>query len=210
MFGGDSVNVSQGCSDIRDNVFREEMIFHLPDLDVPSQQCFQLNDEKPSCIPSLFCPGTMKSGTSFLYYTLTSHPKIAKSTIKEVNFFVPDLGAYDSGIHAYSTHFIHDPSQIIVDMSPKYMMRAESAEMAYSVNPNARFIVMLRDPVDRSYSHYRFQQGLYNNVRHREELANSSCPNRIKNISFKQYINEEYNLMQACNLVPWATPVRTI
>ena len=110
------------------------------------QPCFQFTEESKSCIPNVICPGVQKCGTSFLYYTLIHHPKIARSSVKEVNFYLNDTfnDDYTLGIRQYSSNFVHDPDQIIVDFSPKYMMVPEATELIYQTNKNTKFIITLR------------------------------------------------------------------
>ena len=180
-----------------------DVTFNLPDIDEPFQPCYSIeNTGKLSCVPNVICPGFMKSGTTFLYYTLIHHPKIARATVKEVNFFLnqPQTG-FQTGLRQYSSHFVHNATQIIIDVSPKYFMRVESAEYIYQTNKNAKFIVILRDPVDRAYSHFWFEKHL--EEKRIDEIKKSTCPNRIEELNFKQYINEEYQLLKECDMIPW-------
>ena len=178
--------------------------FNLPFFEDLMQPCFrfQENEEELSCIPSLISPGVQKCGTTYLYFGLTNHPKISESSIKENNFYIHGNsdGKFKSGIEVYSSAFVHDPNQIIVDFSPKYMMVPESAEFIYQTNRNAKFIIILRDPVDRTYSHYRYQESLYYKSRNINSTLESDCPDR-HNVTFKQYIQEEYELLNTCNLL---------
>ena len=185
----------------------DSITFNLPSIDEPFQPCYQIeNSTQVSCIPNVICPGFMKSGTTFLYYSLVHHPKIARTHVKEINFFLNEtIGGFDEGVHHYSSHFVRAASsQIVVDFSPKYFMRVESAEYIYKTNRNAKFIVILRDPVDRTYSHFWFQKKL-EQQKHVEEIKQSECPNRIEDINFKQYLTEEYQLLNDCDMMPWNT-----
>ena len=168
------------------------------------QPCFQFIAESKSCIPNVICPGVQKCGTSFLYYTLIHHPKIARSSVKEVNFYLNDTfnDDYTLGIRQYSSNFVHDPDQIIVDFSPKYMMVPEATELIYQTNKNTKFIITLRDPVDRTYSHFRFSEKLVVKTEEkREHLINGPCPRRLEELNFKQYLEEEYNILKDCSML---------
>jgi len=181
----------------------EDLVFNLPDIEEPLQPCYQIDKGEKSCIPNVICPGVQKCGTTFLYYSLVNHPKIARSSIKEVNYYLQDEynKEYYKGVQIYSSNFVHDPDQIIVDFSPKYMMVPEATELIYQTNKNTKFIITLRDPVDRTYSHYRFSEKLATNDRHLSSLLKGPCPRRIEEVNFKQYLQEEYHILKKCDMI---------
>lgn len=151
-------------------------------------------------IPSVICPGTMKSGTTFLYELLTRHPNISKSFIrKEVNFFTKMN--YNEGVQSYMRNFVNNGS-LVIDFSPKYMMLLESPELIYETNRHMKFVVTLRNPIDRAYSHFRYQEKIFNK-KSSFPITDSSC--KIENItlSFKHYLTEELSLLHHCGLTPW-------
>ena len=177
----------------------ETITFNLPDIGTELNPCYSLDkNNNQSCIASVICPGVQKCGTTFLYFSLINHPNIAASKGKELNYYLDT--SYEGLVH-YSSYFIHDSDKILIDFSPKYMMVPESAELIYNTNRNAKFIITLRDPVDRAYSHFRFQQKLYTNDRHIEGLLNGPCPRRIEDITFKHYIQEEYHVLTKCSMI---------
>lgn len=140
----------------------------------------------------------MKSGTTSLYYSLFNHPRVERSKIKETNFYTNSY--YYDGIRSYITNFSPEPSQYMLDSSPKYMMRPESAKLIYSVNPYAKFIVMMRDPVDRAYSHYYYIRRLFESGTLDNSPKMINCPERV-NITFAQYLKEEYAVLQHCKMM---------
>ena len=191
-------------------VISGDITFNLPVIDQVDQPCFSINGST-LCIPSLICPGTMKSGTTFLYTSLTHHPNIATSVVKEVNFYsqhttIIEKAPYSKGVEQYSSNFVHERDEFVIDFSPVYMMFSEPAELIYQTNRNTRFIVTLRDPVDRTYSHYRFQDVRFYDHKHIRSTLNSTCPNRRDILTFKHYLSEEYHVLNSCNMIKWNPP----
>lgn len=108
--------------------------------------------------PDFFIVGSAKCGTTSLWMYLKQHPDIfmPKALIeKEPSYFCHNYGiknyaAYLSLFDAAST------GQAVGEASTAYLTSPESAEWIHRANPRARIIVMLRNPVDRAYSLYRW------------------------------------------------------
>ena len=106
-------------------------------------------------LPNFLGIGAMRSGTSWLYDQLRSHKQVYMSEQKELNFF---NDFYDEGIEWYRGHF---PSakdaakyKAIGEITPTYMAAPEVPSRILAHIPNARFIVILRNPINRAYSEY--------------------------------------------------------
>ncbi|MCD6143414.1 sulfotransferase domain-containing protein [Thermococcus sp.] len=104
-------------------------------------------------LPNFIICGTQRGGTSSLYHYLNEHPEILMSSIKEVHYF--DLN-YNKGLDWYEKHFISSTSnyKAIGEASPLYMYLKEVPERIHEVLPDVKLIFILRNPVDRAYSHY--------------------------------------------------------
>ena len=104
-------------------------------------------------LPNFIICGTQKGGTTSLYYYLEEHPQIFMSPKKEVHYF--DLN-YHRGIEWYKKHFKNATSKhkAIGEASPSYMYFEEVPERIHEVLPDVKLIFILRNPVDRAYSHY--------------------------------------------------------
>ena len=198
-YASDAVEIS--TNDVtEDNGFNpnEDFVFNLPLTGEMARTCLPGDDHAAaSCLPPVLSPGVQKCGTSFAYYYLIRHPSIGASKMKEVNYFLSR--AYSAGVESYSSNFIDSPDKINIDFSPKYMMLPESAVMIYNTNRATKFVVMLRDPVDRAYSHFQFQRKLYE----KNTVQASKCPNRVSDLNFKQYLSEEFSVLNACNMSRW-------
>jgi hypothetical protein len=106
-------------------------------------------------IPNFLIAGTMKGGTTSLWYGLRQHPDVFMPEEKELNFFKSSAGNYQNGIEWYKQKFEgHDGESAVGEASPRYMAFEEVPRRVHEMNPNMRFIFVLRDHVDRAYSHY--------------------------------------------------------
>src|SRR5215212_8193151 len=115
-------------------------------------------------LPNLVVIGAARCGTTSLHRYLHLHPDIAMSGEKELNFFSFDA-RWQRGISWYERQF---PSGTPVrgESSPSYSIYPRSpnvpARMARVV-PDARLIYLVRDPVERVVSFYRFARFVLRN-----------------------------------------------
>lgn len=124
-------------------------------------------------LPDFLILGAAKAGTTSLFYYLSQHPNISTPIRKkEVHYF--DLN-YNRGIDWYRNHFPQSNKRIIgaagvrnicFEASPSYMIYPPALERIKKDLPSVKLIVLLRDPVERAYSHYR-----HNVRRGREKLS---------------------------------------
>lgn len=101
--------------------------------------------------------GAEKAGTTSLYGHLATHPSVRPSIRKETDYF-RSSGATLNGYRACFGAPEREGG-IFVESSPAYL--AEAAEVAprmAAVVPQARLVFILRNPVDRLRSAYRFYQ----------------------------------------------------
>jgi hypothetical protein len=119
--------------------------------------------------PNLFIIGAMKAGTSSLHEYLHQHPEIFMSRFKEPQYFAPhrtreglDWGqgnpCPELGIGWYLRLF-EDAGNVKYagESSVSYTavpVHTGCHERIYSFNPEARLIYIMRDPVERTISHY--------------------------------------------------------
>lgn len=107
--------------------------------------------------------GSMKCGTSALSAYLATHPRVALPKVKEAHVF--DAADFDDDwgtpqIDArYSAHFaVDDPALLYGDDTPIYMFLPRFIERIHRYNPAMRWIVLLRDPVERAISQHHMQR----------------------------------------------------
>ena len=103
-------------------------------------------------IPNFLLVGATKAATTWLYQRLNEHPEVYVPSLKEVNYF---SRRYDRGELWYLSFFEDVKSEKAVgELSPSYFTCSEAPDRIYALNPEMRLIFMLRNPIQRAYSHY--------------------------------------------------------
>jgi hypothetical protein len=104
--------------------------------------------------PNVFLVGAPKAGTSAMSNYLAQHPQVSICRIKEPDYFCSDFDLPGPRTEAeYLSLFpTSENTTHFLDASVHYMQsRAAAAEIA-KYSPDARIIMMLRNPVDAMYS----------------------------------------------------------
>ena len=120
--------------------------------------------QKSKYLPNLFIPGAAKSGTSTLHALLNFHDDICMSSTKEPFYMVKD--DFDTSIDFYNNKYNevfnkNINTQYRGDASTSYMLFPKFIERVKShLDQDVKFIFILRNPVDRLYSHYWYLKGL--------------------------------------------------
>jgi hypothetical protein len=128
--------------------------------DVPSAERVS-GEPDVGALPDFVIIGAQKGGTSFLYHLLTRHPLVEPAARKELHFFdQPEL--FDNGAGWYRRCFPRLGSKdgqrsITGEATPYYLFDPPVAKRMAEIVPKARLIALLRNPVDRAYSHYQMQ-----------------------------------------------------
>jgi hypothetical protein len=110
-------------------------------------------------LPDFVVLGTQKGGTSYFYRLLTEHPLVRRAAAKELHFFDNKFAA---GVGWYRRCFpkgerVDEQRTITGEASPSYLFDPQVPERMVRIVPEARLIALLRDPVDRAYSHYQME-----------------------------------------------------
>lgn len=120
---------------------------------VPKQSLSALSAARDMKL-NLFIIGAQKSGTSALHQFLSQHPQICMSQEKELMLFnreilsQSDLSTAESSFPAKSSALYYGES------TPYYMFEPPVLKRIAAYNPDARLIILLRNPVDRLVSQY--------------------------------------------------------
>ena len=105
-------------------------------------------------LPNFLIAGAMKSGTTSLQRWLNEHPQVFMSEVKELFFFERD-DLWERGPEWYANQFAGADGAVAVgEATPNYMFLPAAIDRIASVLSGARFVITLRDPVERAYSHY--------------------------------------------------------
>lgn len=103
-------------------------------------------------LPDFLVIGAMRAGTSSLFKHLARHPNLHRALRKEIDFFSND---FELGTRWYRAHFSSRFStRLNFEATPYYLYHPHAARRAASVVPNAKLIVLVRDPVGRAVSHW--------------------------------------------------------
>lgn len=109
----------------------------------------------PNCAPSLFIVGAQKCGTTSLASYLTQHPDVQRGREKELRYYSNE-DRYSKGIRSYMREFpgrwIGTSETQTYDATPEYLYLPFVPERIHKDFPDAKIIVMLRDPIARAYS----------------------------------------------------------
>lgn len=103
--------------------------------------------------PNFFVLGAAKCGTTSLYHYLNQHPDVFFSTPKEPVFFEAQ---YERGLDFYRSHYYagHRGERAIGEARTYHLYLPFVPQRLHESFPEAKLIALLRDPVDRAYSHW--------------------------------------------------------
>ena len=147
--------------------------------------------------PNLFVVGAPKCGTTFLYEKLQSHPDLFFPKIKELNYFSLEqlnkasyykdykVNSLDKYLRFYDTA---KNQKYLIDASVSYFTFDDIPAKIKEFNPEAKIIMLVRNPYKRCYSHYLMDQRMgYAKKPLQEYLADE------KSFHYRQYIgNSKY------------------
>ena len=110
-------------------------------------------------LPDFIGIGPPRTATTWLHEVLSGHVGLPES-VKETDFFV---WQYDKGLEWYAAHFRNcPPGRPVGEFSPNYFGGAHARERIAKHIPGCKIICTLRDPVERTHSHYRkMREGEY-------------------------------------------------
>lgn len=108
-------------------------------------------------LPDFLCIGAMRCGTTTLWDFLSVMPDIYLPNQKELHFFDNRDHQYEKGLSFYSSYFAEAQSeQVCGEITPIYLFLEECCSRIQKTLPGVKFIVILRNPVARAWSHYRY------------------------------------------------------
>lgn len=112
---------------------------------------------------NLFVIGVNKAGTSWLYYLLDRHPDVFMADAKELYYF-GDEGPEEERpktLEEYHRHFPFDEDyRYFGDATVMYYKSPETADEIQDYNPDAKLLAIVRDPIQRLLSQFRYNKQL--------------------------------------------------
>lgn len=110
-----------------------------------------------SGLPDFFVLGVAKAGTTSLHHYLRQHPSLYLPYVKELHYFDADETRFSGGLDRYLGRFSDAGDRLSGEATASYFRNVDVVagrmRRLYGGAP-PRFLVLLRDPVERAYSHY--------------------------------------------------------
>jgi len=117
--------------------------------------------------PDVLVVGAKRAGTTFVWSSLLSHPQVmpmvpAAEHLKSTHWFTRHADRPESWFLGHfpldrsrAAHARRHGAALTVEANPLYLFDPRVVRRASALLPDARVVVLLRDPVERAYSHYR-------------------------------------------------------
>ena len=159
--------------------------------------------------PDFLIIGYHKAGTTSLYDYLVQFENIGSAQKKEVQFFAL---SYWRGLQWYRTFFPTNLTKKKIEMktnekfitgeaSPYYIFHPLSLERIHKTLPDIKLILLLRNPIDRAYSHYMHQRRLkkenvntFEKVIEKDEERFEVMYKMFKEDKIREYNQEKYGI----------------
>jgi len=119
-------------------------------------------------LPNFIIIGAPKCGTTSLYNYIVKHPGVFPALWKEIYFFdryfSREINWYKGNFHLKSYKFFYNSicrKQFVTgESTPTYFHHPLAPKRISKFLPHMKLIVLLRNPVDRAYSHYQMEKSL--------------------------------------------------
>ena len=189
----------------------------------------QLPPKSLVCVPMVYFIGFPRSGSTQLYKMLTSHPDLAGGMNKEPHWWTRYLFSSKFphnilSVVRYLSHFReaseqianNNTGQLLVDGSQSTVWDVRTnnnfcalPHLITTIIPNAKFIVLMRNPVDRLFSDFRYLceealriklKGKGNNKTEieREQIFNNDPAFNVSADVFHKVVQQEIDSFDSC------------
>ncbi len=149
-------------------------------------------------LPNFYIAGTPKSGTTSLYNYLNEHPEVFMCSVKEPNYFAHEeiiaqnLYYAEKGIGSrseYEALFKDVETETAVgEASVAYLFYPKTPAKIKAVCQDAKIIIILRNPVDRGFSHYLMDTRLgYVNIPF-EDIVFKRADHPLLDLYYQQFV----------------------
>lgn len=105
--------------------------------------------------PGFLYLGPDKSGSTWLYEVLMQHPECYVAPCKDIYYFDQ---YYNRGMAWYESFFKNVPEDVMAvgELSHGYLFSEDAADRIKKDLPNVQLMATLRNPIERSFSHYLY------------------------------------------------------
>ncbi len=105
--------------------------------------------------PGYIIIGAQKSGTTSLYQWIVQHPNVQQALRKEIHYFDRH---HEKSVAWYLSHFpqSQDTGRFLLgEATPNYFFHPTAARRLSQLFPDIKLILVLRNPIERAYSHFQ-------------------------------------------------------
>ena len=144
-----------------------------------------------------FIVGAPKAGTTSLYHYLNEHPEIDMSSQKEPDFF-SDISLQKQKLYykkkridtfkKYYALFQGEDIRLRGEASVSYLFYEDVPQRIIKYNAHAKIIIMLRNPIERAFSHYLMDYRLGLISESFETIIQNQLKSSRYNLFYQQYI----------------------
>lgn len=149
-------------------------------------------------LPDFIIIGESKCGTTSLYNYLIQHTAINPALSKEINFF---NWSHDKPLNWYRAHFptklkknltknVFKKPFLTGEATPLYLFNSLVPKRIFKIIPNVKIIIILRNPIDRAYSHYH---DLGIRLGKEKRTFDDAIRSEIKILEQKNYVVTDYD-----------------
>jgi hypothetical protein len=139
-------------------------------------------------LPNFIAVGPPRTGTTWLQEALIG--RVGLAPVKEIQFF---KWYYNRGLSWYGSHFEGFPANLnIGEICPVYFAHEPARERIARDLPSCKIVCTLRDPVERTYSHFRLAQR-YGGLRSFEETLKVR-PDLLEASFYARHLSEWFKL----------------
>lgn len=140
-------------------------------------------NQKRKIFPNVVIAGAPKSGTSSLFFWMSSHPDVCGSKVKETFYLADEDNRFNNGysyrsngLDGYAKFFNHySEEKIVLEATAPYIYYKTPIEVLSQLDPKPIIIFILREPAAKIYSQYKFN---------RYKLKTINC-------SFAEYVDKK-------------------
>ena len=165
-------------------------------------------------LPNFIIIGTVRSGTTSLYYNICEHPSVLPAAYDEIGFFDSN---FHLGLNWYRSMFptkkemekIKEKTNFAItgEDTPFYFWKKETVSRIINAVPNSKLIVIVRNPVDRAYSNYNlgirkkveestFEKAIDEEICFIENHSFRECIDRKRSYLSKGFYAKQFSIWQ--------------
>ena len=111
-------------------------------------------------LPDFLILGAQKAGTTALYSYLRRHPSITGPSWKEVSYFDRHYARGEAWYRGNFPNKARTRGKLVGEASPSYVFHPLAPQRVRELVPEARLVVLVRNPIDRALSHYQHEVAL--------------------------------------------------